>query len=50
MTRAQQPPRTIGKLIDEIEQIREDLLRLQRDLEKIEIVETAPSDDERKEA
>jgi hypothetical protein len=50
MTHAQQPPKTIGKLIDEVERIREDLLRLQRDLEKLEIVETALSGDERKEA
>jgi hypothetical protein len=34
----------------EMERVREDLLRLQRDLEKLEIVETAQSDDERKEA
>ena len=50
MTHAQQPPKTIGKLIDEVERIREDLLRLQRDFEKLEIVETALTGDERKEA
>jgi hypothetical protein len=50
MTQAQKPPKTIGKLIDEVERIREDLLHLQRDLEKLEIVETALSNDERKEA
>jgi hypothetical protein len=50
MTQAQKPPKTIGKLIDEVERIREDLLHLQRDLEKLEILDTALSDDERKEA
>jgi hypothetical protein len=44
------PPKTIGELIDELERIREDLLRLQRELEKIEIVETVVDGDERKEA
>jgi hypothetical protein len=50
MTHAQQPPKTIGKLIDEVERIREILFCLQRDLEKLEIVETALSGDEQKEA
>ena len=49
MTHAQSPPKTIGELIDEVERIREDLFRLQSELEKIEIVETTISD-ERKEA
>ena len=49
MTHAQSPPKTIGELIDEVERIREDLFRLQSELEKIEIVETAISG-ERKEA
>jgi hypothetical protein len=48
MTHAQKPPKTIGKLIDEVERIREDLFCLQRELEKIEIVETTLSGDERK--
>jgi hypothetical protein len=43
-------PKQMGKLIDEVERIREDLLRLQRELEKLEIVEIALSGDERKEA
>jgi len=47
---AHTPPETIGELIDELERIREDLLHLQRELEKIEIVETVVSGDERKEA
>jgi hypothetical protein len=50
MSRAHTSPKTISELIDEVERIREDLLHLQRDLEKIEIVETVVSDDERKEA
>jgi hypothetical protein len=50
MTHAITPPKTIGELIDELERIREDLLRLQRELEKIEIVETVVDGDERKEA
>ena len=49
MTHAQNPPKTIGELIDEVERIREDLFRLQSALEKIEIVETVVSGD-RKEA
>jgi hypothetical protein len=48
MTHSQNPTKTIGELIDEVERIREDLLRLQRELEKLEIVETAVSGDERK--
>jgi hypothetical protein len=45
-----EPPKTIGELTDEVERIREDLFCLQRDLEKLEIVETALFGDERKEA
>jgi hypothetical protein len=50
MTHAQDPPKTIGELIDEVERIREDLLRLQLQLEKLEIVDTAVSGNEQKEA
>jgi hypothetical protein len=50
MTHAQQPPKTIGKLIDEVERIREDLFCIQRELEKLEIVDTTLSGDEPKEA
>jgi hypothetical protein len=32
------PPQSVGELIDEVERIREDLLHLQRQLEKLEIV------------
>jgi hypothetical protein len=45
MTHAQNAPKTIGELIDEVERIREDLFRLQSELEKIEIVETVISDE-----
>ena len=34
-------PKTIGELIDQLEQIREDLLTLQRSFEKIEFAATA---------
>jgi hypothetical protein len=50
MTRANIPPKTIGELIDEVERVREDLFRLQRELEKVESVETVLSDDDRKKA
>jgi hypothetical protein len=49
MTRIQEPPKTIGEPIDELERIREELLHLQRQSEKREIVEAALSDDEQKE-
>jgi hypothetical protein len=45
MTNVQNPPKKIGELIDEVERIREDLFRLQRELEKIEIIETIVSDE-----
>jgi hypothetical protein len=38
------------EVIDELERIREDLLHLQRNLEKIEIVQAAVYGEERKEA
>jgi hypothetical protein len=51
MTHPQNPRTNIGELIDEVERIREDLLRVQRELETIEIVEIAlSSNDKRKEA
>jgi len=43
MTHAHKPPKPIGELIDEVERIREDLFRLQSELEKFEIVETVLS-------
>jgi hypothetical protein len=50
MTRADSPSKMIGELIDEIERIREDLLRLQRELEKMEKFQNGVPADERKEA
>jgi hypothetical protein len=50
MARADSPSKMIGELIDEIERIREDLLRLQRELEKMEEFQNGASADERKEA
>jgi hypothetical protein len=50
MRHDQNPPKTIGEVIDQVERIREDLSRVQRELEKMETVETALSGDERKEA
>ena len=38
-----EPPKSLGELIDEVERVREDLFRLQRELEKIEVVETVLS-------
>jgi hypothetical protein len=36
MPRTDNPPKTIGELIDQLDMIREDLLDLQRSLERIE--------------
>jgi len=43
MSRTSDPPKTIGEVIDELEQIQEELLSLQRSLEKMEPVESAVS-------
>jgi hypothetical protein len=43
MGRASDPPKTIGEVIDELEKIQEQLLRLQRSLEKLEPVEAVVS-------
>ena len=40
--------KTIGEFIDRVEQIREELLALQRSMEKMEPAETFASTDERK--
>ncbi len=48
MTRAQQPPKTIGELIDEVERIREELFILQQELEKLEAIENLVDPDESK--
>jgi hypothetical protein len=50
MTHPDHPPKTIGDLIDEVERIREDLFRLQRELEKMESLQDVLSTDERKKA
>jgi hypothetical protein len=39
MIHASSPPKTLAEVIDEIERIREELLNLQRSLEKIEAAE-----------
>jgi len=43
MSRTSDPPKTIGEVIDELEKIQEQLLNLQRTLEKMEPVEAAVS-------
>jgi hypothetical protein len=48
MTRTQQPPKTIGELIDEVERIREQLFVLQQELEKREAIEDLVDPDESK--
>ena len=50
MARPDNPSKTIGELIDDVERIREDLFRLQRELEKVESLQNVVSTDERKEA
>lgn len=46
MSHASDPPKTLAYVIDEIEHMREKLLCLQRELEKIEPVEAAVSSSE----
>jgi hypothetical protein len=41
MQRADHPPDKIGKLIDHIERIREELLAIQRSMEKMEPAKTS---------
>jgi hypothetical protein len=41
MQRADDPPDKIGKLIDHIERIREELLSIQRSMEKMEDAKTS---------
>jgi hypothetical protein len=48
MSKANDPPLALGEIIDRIEEMREELLILQRSLEKMELVEpAAPEDGER---
>ena len=50
MALADNPPKTIGELIDDVERIWEDLFRLQHGLEKMETLQNVVSTDESKEA
>ena len=45
MAKTNDPPLTLGEIIDRIEQMREELLMLQRSLEKMELAEPAASED-----
>jgi hypothetical protein len=45
MAKINDPPLAFGEIIDRIEQMREELLILQRSLEKIELPEPAASND-----
>jgi hypothetical protein len=44
MAKASDPPITLGQIIDHIERMREELLTLQRSLEKMESAEPASED------
>jgi hypothetical protein len=48
MDRPDSPSKTIGEVIDDVERIREDLFRLQRELEKMESLQNDSSTDEHK--
>lgn len=48
MTHVNEPPKSIGEIIDQVERIREDLFILQGSLEKIESIERALSDTDNK--
>ena len=39
MAKTTDPPKSIGELTDQIERIREELLSVQRSLEKLELIE-----------
>jgi hypothetical protein len=43
--KANDPPLTFGEIIDRIEQMREEMLMLQRSLEKMELAEPAVFED-----
>ena len=45
MAKANDQPLTFGEIIDRIERMREELLTLQRSLEKVELAEPVPSED-----
>ena len=44
MARAANPPKTLSGLIDQVEKIREELLVIQRNLEKMEPADRAKTD------
>jgi hypothetical protein len=43
MQKPQKPPKNISELIDHLEQIREELLNIQRSMEKLEAQSTLPN-------
>jgi hypothetical protein len=45
MSKANDPPLALGEIIDRIEEMREELLILQRSLEKMELAEPAAPED-----
>ena len=45
MARTNDPPLTFGQIIDRIERMREEMLILQRSLEKMELAEPADRED-----
>jgi hypothetical protein len=45
MAKTNDPPIMFGEIIDRIEQMREEMLMLQRSLEKMELAEPAASED-----
>jgi hypothetical protein len=45
MAKGNDPPFALGEIIDRIEQMREEMLMLQRSLEKMEPAEPSASDD-----
>ena len=48
MANANEPPKPIGEIIDHIERIREELLNLQKSLEKIESIDRTLDTDNQK--
>jgi hypothetical protein len=48
MANAKEPPKPIGEIIDHIERIREELLNLQKSLEKIESIDRTLDTDNQK--
>jgi hypothetical protein len=44
MSDFKKPPKNIGELVDQLDRIREELLTIQRAMEKLEPVKTLPAD------